>query len=70
MTEQHFIQLGLRIKQLRTTKNLTQNQLADKCNFEKSSISRIESGQTNLTLRSLHKISQALDIQLVELFTN
>lgn len=60
--------LGVKIKALRSKKNMTQNELAVECDFEKASMSRIESGQTNPTIRTLYKISKALDIPIVEFF--
>ena len=60
--------LGGRIKELRLKKQLTQNELAILCNFEKASMSRIESGQTNVTIYTLKKISKALDTPLTEFF--
>ncbi|MES2431787.1 MAG: helix-turn-helix transcriptional regulator [Bacteroidota bacterium] len=69
MGEPEFLQLGLKIKKLRTAKKLTQNQFANLCEFEKASMSRIESGRTNLTLRSLYKISNALDVHITVLFS-
>jgi transcriptional regulator with XRE-family HTH domain len=63
-------QLGSRIREIRKIKKMTQDDLADKCNFEKGNLSRIETGQTNLTMRSLLKISQALEVPIAELFTN
>jgi transcriptional regulator with XRE-family HTH domain len=61
-------QLGSRIREIRQEKGMAQNELASKCNFENASLSRIESGKTNLTLRSLHKICKALDIYITDLF--
>jgi len=63
-----LVKLGDRIKELRTKKNMSQNDLAIECNFEKASMSRIESGQANPTVRTLFKICMALDITMVELF--
>ncbi|TMI69591.1 MAG: helix-turn-helix transcriptional regulator [Bacteroidetes bacterium] len=60
--------LGSRIKELRLKKNLTQNELAILCNFEKASMSRIESGKTNVTVLTLKKISKAMDLELIEFF--
>ena len=60
--------LGARIKELRLNKHLTQNELAMLCNFEKASMSRIESGQTNVTIYTLKKISKALDVPLKAFF--
>jgi transcriptional regulator with XRE-family HTH domain len=62
--------LGARIRELRLKKNLTQNELSILCNFEKASMSRIESGQTNITVLTLRRISRALDIQMTEFFTD
>lgn len=47
---------------------MTQNDLAIECNFEKATMSRIESGKSNPTVRTLVKISNALHIHLSELF--
>jgi transcriptional regulator with XRE-family HTH domain len=60
--------LGLRIKALRLERNMTQNALAIECDFEKASMSRIESGQANPTISTLFKISNALDVKISELF--
>lgn len=69
MTDANFlIKLGQRIKKHRIKKNMTQNDLAIECEFEKASMSRIESGLANPTIRTLYKISKALDIEMAELF--
>ena len=65
-----LINLGARIKELRITKEMTQNDLANRCDFEKASMSRIEGGKTNITILTLHKISKALDIEITEFFKN
>jgi len=62
------VKIGVKIKTIRLQKHMTQNQLATVCDFEKASMSRIESGQSNPTLRTLNKISNALEVPLVELF--
>jgi len=69
MTDASFLfKLGQRIKKHRIKKNMTQNDLAIECEFEKASMSRIESGLANPTIRTLHKICKALDIEIIELF--
>ncbi|MEO5594679.1 MAG: helix-turn-helix transcriptional regulator [Chitinophagaceae bacterium] len=61
MTETEFLtNLGARIKELRVKKNISQKDLAMECNFEKASMSRIESGKTNITVLTLYKIISAL----------
>ena len=69
MTDLKFlVSLGERIKELRIEKNMTQNELAIQCNFEKASMSRIESGKTNITVLTLRKISKALEVDIAEFF--
>jgi DNA-binding XRE family transcriptional regulator len=71
MSDSRFLAaLGARIKELRQKKGLTQNELAILCNFEKASMSRIESGRTNITMLTLKKISKALDVGLIEFFND
>ena len=60
--------IGERIRLLREEKGLSQQALASMCDFEKSNMSRLEAGNTNPTIYTLHKISTALDISLIELF--
>ncbi len=59
--------IGSRIRLLRETKGLSQQDLAALCNFEKTNMSRLEAGRTNPTITTLYKISQALEIKLSEL---
>jgi transcriptional regulator with XRE-family HTH domain len=61
-------QMGSKIRDLRKKRKMTQNDLAFKCEFEKARLSRIETGQTNPTIRSLFKISTALEVSIAELF--
>ena len=59
--------IGLKIKNLREEKKISQQDLAAACNFEKSSMSRIEAGRTNLTIGTLLKISFALNVELIDI---
>jgi transcriptional regulator with XRE-family HTH domain len=60
--------LGFKIKELRLRREMTQNELAMQCNFEKASMSRIESGKTNVTVLTLRKISKALETPMTDFF--
>ena len=60
-------EIGLKIKELRERKNISQQDLAAACNFEKSSMSRIESGRTNLTIGTLLKIGESLGVKLKDI---
>jgi len=69
MTEREFLAgLGARIKELRIKKNISQKDLAMECNFEKASMSRIESGKTNITILTLYKIMSALNADVKDFF--
>ena len=59
--------IGNRIKFLRESKGISQQDLAALCNFEKANMRRIEAGRTNPTIFTLNKISEALNLSLSEL---
>ncbi len=68
MEYQQEIQLiSSRIKQYRLEKNLSVQDLAYLCDMERSSMSRIESGKVNITIKTLCTISKALGINPKEL---
>lgn len=56
--------VGQRIKELLEEKQMEQQVLAAKCDFEKSTVSRLEAGRTGPTLWTLYKVALALDIDL------
>lgn len=63
-----LVKIGNHIKKIRASKNMTQNKLALECDLEKASLSRIEAGKVNTTVKTLDKISDALDVDVSELF--
>lgn len=68
MTERQYLKLvGKRIKELRKSKSIAQNDFAYSCDFEPPSLARIEAGNTNPTLLTLRKIAKVLGISVVEL---
>jgi transcriptional regulator with XRE-family HTH domain len=60
--------LGTRIRQLRELRKLSQENLANDCNIPKVQIGRIERAEINTTVRTLIKISNALEVQPKDLF--
>ena len=62
-----LVGIGLKIRELRELKNISQQDLAAACNFEKSNMSRIESGRSNLTIGTLLKICEVLEVKLVDI---
>ncbi|EDP96759.1 helix-turn-helix transcriptional regulator [Kordia algicida OT-1] len=65
--EQLQLAIGKRVKMLREEKGMAQQDLAAKCNIEKSNLSRLEAGGTNPTLYTLKRIADNLEIKLEEL---
>jgi transcriptional regulator with XRE-family HTH domain len=62
------MEVGKRIQKIRIEKNISQQDLAAKCNFEKSNMSRLEAGRANATLSTLEIVAKALEVNIVELF--
>ncbi|MDR1327205.1 MAG: helix-turn-helix domain-containing protein [Heliobacteriaceae bacterium] len=60
--------LGLRIKYFRKLKKLTQLQVAEMVNTEEHCISVYEMGKRNMTMKTLHKLITAMDIDPAKLF--
>lgn len=51
------------LKYYRNEKGFSQEDLAGKCNLHRTYISLIERDKRNVTLKSLEKISKALDLE-------
>lgn len=62
------IRVGKRIQEIRIEKEMSQQDLAAKCNFEKSNMSRLESGRANATLTTIQIVANALNVPAMELF--
>ena len=60
--------LGQRIKELRKSKKISQEHLAELVNLEPPSICNIENGKNYPTLQNLEKISDVLDVSFVDIF--
>ncbi|MBR3979941.1 MAG: helix-turn-helix transcriptional regulator [Bacteroidales bacterium] len=59
--------IASKIKTSRQKRNLSVQELAYRCDMERSCMSRIESGRVNVTIKTLCKIAQALDVDVKEL---
>ena len=68
MTDEELLEkLGQRIKQLRSEKGMSQIALAVELNYEKSNMSRLESGRINPKITTLYNVAKALEISLQDL---
>lgn len=64
----HLYHIGKMVRQIREFRGLSQQQLSDKANIRRSTITDIENGNTNFEINTLVAIASALncniDIQL------
>jgi len=60
--------LGLKIKEIRKKKRISQEKLAEMVSMNTKSILRLENAQNIPTLETLSKISRVLDIKIADLF--
>ena len=60
--------LAQRLKQLRSEKKITQEELAYRSELTLSQISRIETVKINPTVSTMFRIAKALDVNITELF--
>lgn len=62
--------VGNRIKELRKIEGISQEKLAFKAELDRTYVAGVESGKRNLSIKSLEKILNALDISFEEFFEN
>jgi putative transcriptional regulator len=65
-----LVKLGQRIKQLRMSKGISQATFSIACKMEKSTMSKIESGQVNISYLTLLRLSKGLEVNAGELCGN
>lgn len=59
---------GARVRELRSAKGLTQEELADASGLDRSYVGSLERGERNVSLRNIEKIAKALDVPIGSLF--
>jgi len=60
--------LGQKIRIIRNMRGLSQEALAEKADLNRSFIGLLERGQTNITIKNLEMVANALDIEIKDLF--
>ncbi|WP_336755724.1 helix-turn-helix domain-containing protein [Pantoea sp. USHLN298] len=61
---------GKRIRFLRLSAGLSQEQLANLCDLDRTYVGGIERGERNPALKNIHRLAQALGVSLSDLFKN
>lgn len=62
--------IGKRIKELRTKKNISQEQLALLAGVDRTYIASVENGHRNISIVNILKLSNALGLPLKEFFNH
>ena len=63
------IKFGKRVIELRKTKGITQEELAYRCDIQRSYMGVIERGEKSVTLNTIEKIAAELEISIIELMS-
>lgn len=63
-----YERVGANIRRIRQKKGLTLQALADIAGMEKSNLIPMEKGRTNMTLGTLHRLAEALEVDPREFF--
>ena len=64
----NLVSIGNRVKNLRINKGLSQDELARRIDFDRTYLSRVESGKQNMTVETLFKICEGLGVTIKEFF--
>lgn len=68
-SEDKFLkQLGQRIAEIRKSKGVTQEKLADMVDVHRTYIGFIEQGKRNPSIGNINKVAKALHVSLVDIF--
>lgn len=62
-----LVSFGQRIKYLRHARSISQEELADAAGVHRTYIGMIERGEKNITLLTMLKLAEALDVTLCDL---
>lgn len=65
--EKQLVMMGLKIKEARTSRRMTQQALADASGLDRTYISLVEHGKQNLSIGAVLKIAHALDVPVGDL---
>jgi transcriptional regulator with XRE-family HTH domain len=64
------LKIGIRIKELREEKNISQKDLSFAADLDRSYIASVENGQRNISIVNIEKIATALGVTLKEFFND
>lgn len=68
MNQNTIQKLGLKIRIERQKRKISQEKLAELANLNRNFIGMIERGETNVTVKNLESIANALNLEIKDLF--
>lgn len=68
MNNNTVTKLGIKIRVERQKQKISQEKLAELSNLNRNFIGMIERGETNVTVKNLENIANALNLPIIELF--
>jgi len=64
------MEIGNNIKELRKSKGVTQQQIADLINMHRSNYSKVENGQREISISALNKIAKYFNVSIDDIINN
>lgn len=61
---------GSRLKEIRMTRNISQEELSYRAELHRTYISSVELGKRNVSLVNIEKLAKALDCKIEDFFSN
>ena len=66
-TDERMIAFGRRVREVRKSKGISQERLAEMAGIDRSYMGNIERGEKNITLKKAYEVCDALDIEIQDL---
>lgn len=66
-TDERMIAFGKRVREMRKSKGISQERLAEMAGIARSYMGNIERGEKNITLKKAYEICDALDVEIQDL---
>ena len=66
-TDERMVAFGKRVREVRKSKGISQEKLAEMAGIDRSYMGNIERGEKNITLKKAYEICDALEIEIQDL---
>ena len=63
MQDDPVIRFGKRVRELRDSQAITQDELAHRAGMDRSYVGQIERGEKNITIKGIYKLASALGVR-------